>query len=155
MDTQSRRSSGRPITILIPPELREEENKILERLRAGERIDHFETVRVTKAGKKVNVSLSSCPVKDSTGRIVGFSKIARDITQRKRTEEALRQSEERLRVVYQAAHLGTFEWNIRTGVNTWTPELEAMYGLPPGGFGEHRPPLKISFILMIGDESSS
>jgi PAS domain S-box-containing protein len=49
---------GRPITILIPSELREEESKILERLRAGERIHHYETVRVTKAGKKVNVSLS-------------------------------------------------------------------------------------------------
>ena len=126
---------GRPIAILIPPELRDEENKILERLRAGERIEHYETVRVTKAGKKVNVSLSISPVKDSTGRTVGFSKIARDITQRKRTEEALRESEERLRVACQAAHLGTFEWNIRTGVNTWSPELEAMYGLPPGGFG--------------------
>ena len=66
---------GRPITILIPSGLREEENKILERLRAGERIDHYETVRVTKAGKEVNVSLSLSPVKDSAGRIVGFSKL--------------------------------------------------------------------------------
>jgi PAS domain S-box-containing protein len=93
---------GRPITILIPSELREEENKILERLRAGERIDHYETVRVTKAGNKINVSLSISPIKDSTGRIVGFSKIARDITERKLAEEAVRQNEQRLRLAMQA-----------------------------------------------------
>jgi PAS domain S-box-containing protein len=57
---------GRPITILIPSELREEENKILERLRVGECINHYETVRVTKAGNKINVSLSISPIKDST-----------------------------------------------------------------------------------------
>jgi PAS domain S-box-containing protein len=54
---------------------------------------------------------------------------------RLQNEERLRASEERLRLAQQAAHIGTFEWNIRTGVNTWTPELEAIYGLPPGGFG--------------------
>jgi len=66
---------------------------------------------------------------------VGCSGIARDISERKLAEEALRASEERLRLAQQAARIGTFDWNIRTGVNTWTPELEAMYGLPPGGFG--------------------
>ena len=126
---------GQPITILFPPELRHEENKILETLRAGGRIERYETKRVTKAGHKIDVSLTIGPIKDSTGKVVGFSKIAHDITQRKLAEEALRTSEERLRLAHQAAHIGAFEWNIRTGVNTWTPELESMYGLPPGGFG--------------------
>ena len=126
---------GQPITILIPPELWDEEDKILARLRAGERIEHFETIRVTKTGKKVDVSLSISSIRDATGKVVGFSKIARDITERKRAEDALRTSEERLRLALQAADLGTFEWNIQTGVNRWTPELEALYGLPPGGFG--------------------
>jgi PAS domain S-box-containing protein len=126
---------GQPITMLIPPDLRDEENKILERLRAGERVNRYETIRVTKTGKRVNISLTISPIRDSAGKILGFSKIAQDITEQKRREEALRNSEERLRLAQQAARIGSFEWNIRTGVNTWTPELEAMYGLPPGGFG--------------------
>jgi PAS domain S-box-containing protein len=80
---------GQPITILIPPDLWDEENKILVRLRAGQRIEHFDTIRVTKAGKKINVSLTISPIRDATGKITGYSKIARDITERKRAEEIL------------------------------------------------------------------
>jgi PAS domain S-box-containing protein len=80
---------GQPITILIPPELLDEESKILERLRAGERIEHYETIRMTKTGKRVNASLSIAAIRDSSGRTVGFSKIARDITERKLVEAAL------------------------------------------------------------------
>src|SRR6201993_2905007 len=126
---------GKPISMLVPRELPDEENKILETLKSGDRIEHFETVRVTKTGKRINVSLTISPIKDSIGRAVGISGIARDITERKLAEEALRASEERLRLAQQAARIGTFEWDIRTGVNAWTPELEAIYGLLPGGFG--------------------
>jgi PAS domain S-box-containing protein len=88
---------GQHITLIIPPEHRGEEVMILERLKRGERIDHFETVRMRKDGTAVDVSLTISPVKDSLGRIVGASKVARDVTEQKRTERALRESEERLR----------------------------------------------------------
>jgi len=84
---------GKSIAMLVPPELPDEENKILETLRTGGRIEHFETIRVTKSGKKINVSLSISPIKDSSGRIVGISGIARDITEQKRTEDKLREYE--------------------------------------------------------------
>jgi PAS domain S-box-containing protein len=84
---------GKPITILVPPDLPDEENKILETLKAGGRIEHFETVRVTKTGKRINVSLSISPIKDSSGATVGVSGIARDITDRKRNEKRLREYE--------------------------------------------------------------
>ena len=125
---------GQPITLLIPPELQDEEKKILERLRTGQSVERYETKRLTKTGRRVDVSLTMGPIKDSSGSIVGFSKIAHDITQRKRAEEALQASEERLRLAQQAARIGAFDWNIRTGIDTWTSELELMHGLPPGGF---------------------
>ena len=77
---------GQPVLRLIPPERCHEETEILERLQRGERIDHYETVRRRKDGSLVEISLTISPLKDRTGRIVGASKIARDISSRKRTE---------------------------------------------------------------------
>jgi PAS domain S-box-containing protein len=94
---------GRPITILIPSELREEEHKILEKLRAGGRVEHYETKRITKTGKRIDVSLTIGPIRDSTDRIVGFTKIAHDVTDRKQAEEALKESESRFRLVADTA----------------------------------------------------
>jgi PAS domain S-box-containing protein len=94
---------GKPVTILVPPELQEEERTILKSTRAGEKVEHYETVRVTKAGKRINVSLTISPLKDATGRIIGSSKIARDITERKQAEEELRKSEKRFRLMADSA----------------------------------------------------
>jgi PAS domain S-box-containing protein len=78
---------GKPIDLLIPPERRDEELSILARIKRGDRLDHYETVRQRKDGRRVEVSLTVSPIIDATGKVVGASKIARDITQRKRTEE--------------------------------------------------------------------
>jgi PAS domain S-box-containing protein len=76
------------------------------------------------------------PIKDSDGVVVRWFGTNTDITELRDAAEALRASEERLRLAQQVARTGSFEWNIQTGVNTWTPELEAIYGLTPGSFGE-------------------
>jgi signal transduction histidine kinase/ActR/RegA family two-component response regulator len=81
--------------MLIPPERLNEESEIIKRLKRGERVDDLETVRVRKDGSRVEVSLSISPIKDATGVVVGASKIARDITERKRAEEALREADRR------------------------------------------------------------
>jgi PAS domain S-box-containing protein len=86
---------GRSITLLIPPERLDEEPRLLERLRRGESIEHFETVRVTKGGRRIDVSLTVSPVRDADGKLIGASKIARDITPRKQAEAALREADRR------------------------------------------------------------
>jgi PAS domain S-box-containing protein len=86
---------GKPITTIVPPELYDEEAEVLARLRRGERVEHFETTRVAKDGRRIDVSLTVSPVRDEEGTIVGASKIARDIGERKRAEHLLRQAERR------------------------------------------------------------
>ena len=85
---------GQNIFLIIPPDRIEEEKDILKRLRRGELISHFDTVRLRKDGSTVDVSLTISPVRDASGKVIGASKIGRDITERKRTEVALRESEE-------------------------------------------------------------
>jgi PAS domain S-box-containing protein len=77
---------GKSIMILIPPDRAYEEPQILERIRRGERLDHYETVRRCKDGHEIDISLSISPIRDKTGKIIGASKIARDISERKRIE---------------------------------------------------------------------
>src|SRR3546814_3412713 len=81
---------GQPITRIIPPELRGEEEEILAKLQRGERIDHFDTVRIAKDGRRVDISLTVSPLRDRTGKVVGASKVARDISERKQNEQLQR-----------------------------------------------------------------
>jgi PAS domain S-box-containing protein len=95
---------GQPITLIIPPERVQEERQILAQLRGGERIDHFETVRVAKSGRRIDVALTISPIRDASGAVIGASKIARDISERKAAEQVqqrtigeLKRAEEALR----------------------------------------------------------
>jgi PAS domain S-box-containing protein len=90
---------GRSISIIIPPHLWNEELATLEKLRHGQRVADFETTRVTKDGRLLDASLSISPVRDASGKIIGASKILRDITEQKRAQSALRESEERFRTL--------------------------------------------------------
>jgi PAS domain S-box-containing protein len=88
---------GRHITLIIPEERRAEEDMVLGKIRRGEVVDHFDTVRRTKDGRLLNISLTISPLRDASGRIIGASKIARDITERKQMDQALRHLVEELR----------------------------------------------------------
>jgi two-component system, chemotaxis family, CheB/CheR fusion protein len=92
---------GQPITLIIPSDLQGEERAIITRLRAGKRVEHFDTMRITKDGRRIPVSLTISPIHDLSGRVIGASKIARDISERRRAEAALRHTEEALRVANQ------------------------------------------------------
>jgi PAS domain S-box-containing protein len=94
---------GKHITLLIPPDRLSEEDEIIARLRAGLRVEHFDTVRLRKRGEPLHVSLTISPIKDESGRIVGASKIVRDISDRVRSETELRSRNERARLLSEAA----------------------------------------------------
>jgi PAS domain S-box-containing protein len=87
---------GKHITTIIPPELHDEERTIAERIRAGERIEHFDTIRIGKNGRRIPISLTVSPIRDMRGEIIGASKIARDFSDRQRAERELRDSRHRL-----------------------------------------------------------
>lgn len=126
---------GTPIIRIIPADRLDEEPQILERLKRGERIDHFETKRVTKDGRLLDISLSISPVKNSKGVIIGASKIARDITAQKiaeqlirESEEKVRVSEERLRLAVEIAEMGMWDLNLKTGITTTSAEHRRILG---------------------------
>src|SRR6185503_6497002 len=88
---------GKSITVIIPQERLSEEKEIIARVVRGERVDHFETVRQRKDGRFVDISLTVSPVRDNEGRIIGASKVARDITEQKRMLQERKRSEEMVR----------------------------------------------------------
>ena len=106
---------GQPINLIIPPDRQDEEAAFLERLRHRDSIDHYETVRLTKDGRKVDVSVTLSPICDAAGNVTGISKSVRDITERKQAEEMVRQSLERLEKVLEVETVGVMFWDLNTG----------------------------------------
>jgi PAS domain S-box-containing protein len=128
---------GKPVTELMPPALRKEEPDILARIRAGERIDHYETVRVCKDGRLVNISLTVSPIINADGRIVGASKIARDITEKKRWEAEIKRAHDEAEQANHAKDefMATLSHELRTPLNPvllLASESAADRALPPG-----------------------
>lgn len=103
---------GQPITLLIPTDRQDDEERILKRINRGERVEPFETVRVRKDGGLIDVSVTVSPIKNATGQIVGASKVARDISERKRVEQSLRDTQARLNSALAAGAIGTWSWDI-------------------------------------------
>jgi PAS domain S-box-containing protein len=120
---------GRSITMLMPPPLQFEEGEILRKIRAGIAIEHYQTVRVRKDGTLLNVSLTVSPVRDSTGRVVGVSKIARDVTQHKRAQDAIRENSDRLNLALAAADLGDWDWDSHSDSIKFSPRAAEIFGV--------------------------
>jgi two-component system CheB/CheR fusion protein len=128
---------GQPVTMLIPPDRQEEEAEILARIRRGESIEHYETVRRRQDGSLLDVSLTISPVKDIHGKIIGASKIARDITENKRAEKNLTESLEREKKANRAKDdfLAALSHELRTPLNPVlliASDAAADRELPPG-----------------------
>jgi PAS domain S-box-containing protein len=119
---------GQPITVIIPPRLRGEEREVLRRLQVGERIAQYETRRVTKDIRTIDVSITTLPVRDPEDRITGSATIIRDITEKKRIEAALRESEELFRLAMHNVAAGLYTLDPQGLVTYMNPAAESMLG---------------------------
>src|SRR5580765_1386711 len=119
---------GQSILMLIPPERASEETEILSKIRRGERIEHFETVRVRKDGQTIPISATISPIKDSRGKIIGASKIGRDISDRILAEERVHKERERLRVTLASIGDAVIVTNAEGQVRFLNPVAESLTG---------------------------
>jgi PAS domain S-box-containing protein len=114
-DYSAEEAIGQSVQMLIPPERAAEELRIMASLASGEKVPAFDTVRVAKDGRRLDVSITVSPIRDGDGRIVGASKIARDVTSQRRAEAALRDSEARLRFTLESASIGDWDLELSSG----------------------------------------
>ncbi len=119
---------GKPISILDPSRLVEETKELIELIIQGDRIHHYETLRLRKDGTIINVSLTLSPVFDASGELTAISVIARDITKSKRAEEKLRENEERYRLVTEQTGQVVYEYDLRTDESSWAGAIEEVTG---------------------------
>jgi PAS domain S-box-containing protein len=126
----SKEMIGQSISRIIPPDRIDDEKIILENIRKGKKVESFETKRLTKDGRLLDMSLTISPIKNANGEIIGASKIGHDITRQKQLHEALRASEERLRMAGESANIGTWEYHTATRKLIWSAECRRIHGLP-------------------------
>jgi PAS domain S-box-containing protein len=127
---------GRPIGALMPPDLAEEELRILGCIGRGEEVDNIETTWIRKDGRLIYISVAFSPIRDGQGNIIGASKVARDITQRKQAEEVLREKEHLLSESQRIAHIGSWICDLTVPERrlVWSDELYRMYGVEKESF---------------------
>ena len=130
----AREANGHPINIIVPPEQEAELSLIFERIKRGERVESFETIRRRKDGSCIDVSIAVSPLKDAAGKMIGGSSISRDITQRKKDEQALRRSEASLARAQSIAQLGSWELDLETDALVWSKETYRIFGLASDQF---------------------
>jgi len=119
---------GRSVRILIPPDRQQEEDEILGKIRRGERVDHFETIRLTKNGRELDISLTVSPVRDASGTIIGVSKTARDITEQRRLAAELSAQREWFRVTLESIGDAVIATDMRGHVVFMNPVAEHLTG---------------------------
>jgi PAS domain S-box-containing protein len=123
---------GKSITIIIPPDHLDEEPRILARLRNGERIEHYETIRMRNDGKRLDISLTVSPIKGPDGQVIGASKIARDVSEQKQARRALDAATQRLKLALAASHLGDWSWDAETDLVSLSETTARILSLPAG-----------------------
>ncbi|HVP96929.1 PAS domain S-box protein [Methanoregula sp.] len=129
---------GKSIALLIPPDWENELPQILEKIRHGEHIHHYETIRIRKDGKRIQISLTISPIYGPDGTITGASTIARDITEQRLAEEQLRQNQRLLASAMDLAHMVSWEYDVATGLFTFDDRFFAFYGTTSEREGGHR-----------------
>jgi len=137
---------GESVSRLLPPDSGEQLGMLLDRVRRGERVEHYDAVRLRKDGRRIDVSLSLSPVKDAAGVLVGVSAIARDVTKRRRAEQEVSRLNDELEqrvfartaqrdAAEHSAHAGSFRWGLGTSRSAWSPEFYTLFDVEPGDFG--------------------
>ncbi len=139
---------GRPCAMLFRPEDVNEEAEILRRTAQGETVKNFDTVRVRKDGSSVHISVTISPLSDPTGKIIGASKIAHDITEHRLAEEALRRSEASLVAAQSVAKIGSWETDLTTLAVVWSAETYRIFGVTEPDFK----PTHEKFLSMVHPE---
>jgi PAS domain S-box-containing protein len=119
---------GQHVTKLIPQDRFDEEPQILRRIQRGESVEHFETKRITKDNRILDISLTISPIRDTSGKIIGASKIARDVSKQKEAERSIAENQLRLNIAIQAAELGTWEYDVTTGATTYSDRYLEIFG---------------------------